>query len=71
MFITTVASGVDFLGWVHFSDHRILRTLTKRRMMKRLAENPKQESKSSYLGLLRHGNTGKVRKTLPDFQNDI
>ena len=31
--ITTVASGVDFLGWVHFSDHRVLRGATKRRMM--------------------------------------
>src|SRR6476620_174680 len=26
VFIKTVASGTDFLGWVHFSDHRVLRT---------------------------------------------
>jgi retron-type reverse transcriptase len=27
--IATLASGVDFLGWVHFPDHRVLRTVTK------------------------------------------
>jgi len=31
--IKTFASGVDFLRWVHFSDHRVLRMSTKRRMM--------------------------------------
>ncbi|MDO8576424.1 MAG: reverse transcriptase/maturase family protein, partial [bacterium] len=36
--IATFASGVDFLGWVHFSDHRVLRTATKRRMFRRLSE---------------------------------
>lgn len=29
VFIKTLASGVDFLGWVHFPDHRVLRTVTK------------------------------------------
>src|SRR3989344_1669359 len=28
----TLASGVAFLGWVHFPDHRVLRTRTKLRM---------------------------------------
>ena len=32
--ISTVASGVDFLGWVHFPHHRVLRTVTKRRVFK-------------------------------------
>ena len=32
IFIKTLASGVDFLGWVHFPYHRILRTSTKNRM---------------------------------------
>ena len=55
--ITTFASGIDFLGWVHFPDHRVLRTATKRRMMRRLREvgsNP--EIIASYRGLLSHGN---------------
>ena len=27
--IGTLASGVDFLGWAHFPDHRVIRTATK------------------------------------------
>jgi retron-type reverse transcriptase len=56
IFLRTFASGVDFLGWVHFPDHRVLRTATKRRMMRRLAEHPTDETLQSYLGLLKHGN---------------
>lgn len=61
VFIKTLASGVDFLGWVNFPDHRILRTRTKQRMIKRVRENPAPETLQSYLGLLRHGNTQKIR----------
>jgi len=61
VFIKTLSSGVDFLGWVHFTDHRVLRTATKRRMLKRLAENPSAERVQSYLGLLSHGNANKLR----------
>lgn len=57
VFFKTLASGVDFLGWVHFPDHRVLRTSTKRRMMRRIRETAgKEEAVQSYLGLLRHGN---------------
>lgn len=57
VFIKTFASGVDFLGWVHFSDHRVLRTSTKKRMFKRLAEGEVSETTIlSYLGMLSHGN---------------
>jgi retron-type reverse transcriptase len=58
--IKTMVSGVDFLGWVNFPKHRVLRTSTKRRMFKRLKENPKEESRQSYLGVLSHGNTKKL-----------
>jgi len=55
--IKTFASGVDFLGWVHFSDHRVLRTVTKRRMCKNLVlKQGNNKIIQSYLGLLRHGN---------------
>lgn len=65
VFIKTLASGVDFLGWVHFPDHRVVRTVTKRRMWKRIAEMDwKEESVQSYLGLLSHGNAKKLLKTL-------
>jgi retron-type reverse transcriptase len=60
--INTFASGVDFLGWVHFPKHKVLRTVTKRRMFKRLREvDFKEETKQSYLGLLKHGNTFKIQ----------
>lgn len=64
IFIKTLASGVDFLGWVNFPDHRILRTSTKRRMMKRIKTNPMTETIDSYLGLLSHGNTDKLKKEI-------
>lgn len=60
--IKTFASGVDFLGWVHFSDHRVLRTATKRRMVKRIKNMPMPATINSYLGLLKHGNTRKIQK---------
>jgi len=60
VFIKTFASGTDFLGWVHFSDHRVLRTTTKRRMFKNLFQNLTKESRTSYLGLLKWGNAYKI-----------
>ena len=56
-----MASGVDFLGWVNFFDYRVLRTKTKKRMLTRLAKNPKKEVFASYLGLLGWGNTEKLK----------
>jgi len=64
IFIRTLSSGVDFLGWVHFSYWKILRTSTKRRMFKRLAQNQSLETKASYLGLLKHGDTHKLKLKL-------
>ncbi len=61
--ISTVASGVDFLGWVHFPNHRVLRTATKRRMMNGIkAKQGKEETVQSYLGLLSHGNSWKLQQ---------
>lgn len=64
VFISTLAAGVDFLGWLHFPDHRVLRTSTKRRMMKRLKETSSSETVQSYLGLLRHGNAYNITKRI-------
>lgn len=55
-YIKTIASGVDFLGWVHFPHHRVLRTTTKKRMFRRLREHPTKATFHSYRGLLTHGN---------------
>src|SRR3989344_3140829 len=60
--IRTLTSGVDFLGWVHFTDHRILRTVTKKRMFRNLETNDKPEVLGSYLGLLSHGNTSRLKE---------
>lgn len=61
IFIKTYSSGLDFLGWVHFPTHRVLRTVTKRRMLKNLSKNPSKESKASYLGMLKWGNGYKMQ----------
>jgi len=58
--IKTFSSGVDFLGWVHFPDHRVLRTATKRRMLRNLKNNPRPETIASYRGMLKHGNAQKL-----------
>lgn len=71
VFLKTAASGVDFLGWIHFPHHRVLRTATKRRMFKRIeVQEGKKETVQSYLGLLKHGNGSKlqqkIRKMCPE-----
>lgn len=62
VFIKTLSSGVDFLGWVHFSDHHVLRTTTKRRMIGRMKDDPSQETVVSYMGMLAHGNAKKLQE---------
>jgi len=64
VFIKTIFSGVDFLGWVHFPKHRVLRTSTKKRMFRNLENNQKPEVLASYLGMLSHGNGYKLKKIL-------
>ncbi len=62
--LRTYTSGVDFLGWIHFSDHRVLRKASRDRMFRRLTEKPTEQVFSSYSGLLRHGNTKMVSEEL-------
>jgi retron-type reverse transcriptase len=64
VFIKTIASGVDFLGWINFCDYRILRGVTKRRMFGRINDDSSNNVLQSYLGLLRHGNCKKVSEEL-------
>ena len=56
VFIKTIYSGVDFLGWAHFAKYRVLRTSTKSKMMRNLVGEPKEETIASYLGMLKWGN---------------
>lgn len=63
--IRTIASGIDYLGWVNFTDHRILRTATKRRMFRNIEyKKSKHATVQSYLGLLKRGNARKLEKEL-------
>ncbi|MBI5140435.1 MAG: group II intron reverse transcriptase domain-containing protein [Candidatus Vogelbacteria bacterium] len=63
--IKTLSSGVDFLGWVNFPEHRVLRTSTKKRMFNNIRlKNGKIEIVKSYLGLLSHGNTSKLQEAV-------
>lgn len=66
--LQTVASGVDFLGWVHFPRHHVLRTSTKRRMFAKLASGGTEASIASYLGLLGHGNAHGLAMKVEELQ---
>lgn len=68
--------GVDFLGYIIFPYHILLRTKTKRRMLRKIkskivefkagkiSENKVNETIQSYLGYLAHANTYEFRKEL-------
>ena len=62
--LKTVASGMDFLGWVHFPNHRVLRTSTKRRMQRAITGDVSEPIVSSYLGMLTHGNAYQLSQML-------
>lgn len=68
--------GIDFLGYVILPHHRTLRTRTKRRMFRKLqnrtrsyktgagSEAAVEASLQSYLGVLSHANTHRIREQL-------
>jgi hypothetical protein len=62
--LQTLASGVDFLGWVHFPYHRVLRSKTKQRMLKRLEQSGSEPTLQSYMGLIGHGDTYELQQDL-------
>jgi len=67
--INTLASGVDFLGWIHFPHHRVLRSVTKCRMFKGVqGKEIESPTVQSYLGLLKHGNSYILQKLIYDTQ---
>lgn len=69
--VKTMAAGVDWLGWVNFPQHRVLRTKTKRRMMERIVSHPTAETSASYLGLLQHGNVYKLEQKISNSYNNL
>ncbi len=64
LFLKTIASGIDFLGWVHFPYRRVLRTKTKQRMLRNIRNSISEERLQSYLGLMRYGKTKKIREKI-------
>jgi hypothetical protein len=64
VFLKTLNSGVDFLGWVQFHGYRVLRTTTKNRMLKKIKINKSQPTLVAYLALLKHGNSYKIKNKI-------
>ena len=60
IYIKTLNSGVDFLGIVSFSHHKIIRTKTKRRVLRLVNE----KNLPSYLGICRHANAYEVEQKI-------
>lgn len=58
--IGKLQQGIDFLGYVILPHYRVLRTRTKRRMLRRVT----QENLASYLGLLKHCSAYKLSQDL-------
>ncbi len=74
--LRSVCQGVDFLGYTTFPKYRLIRTKTKHRMFKKLEKRMKEyesgditklnleQSINSYLGVLSHANTHRLREKL-------
>ena len=58
--LKTYASGIDYLGYVCFPHHRVLRTKTKRRMFRRVDE----KNFVSYRGVLKHCSSYMLKREL-------
>lgn len=67
--------GFDFLGYVHFSHHKLVRPKTVKRLFRKLAERAKdtdddngkirlEQSKQSYLGVLSHARSKHVSRSI-------
>jgi retron-type reverse transcriptase len=81
IFLKTIASGVDFLGWINFPDYRLLRTKTKRRMFLKIREKHDNFKKGliseetfnqclqSYFGMLKHCSGYDMVKKIEDSIN--
>lgn len=62
IFMKTLGSGMDFVGTIVFPFHKIIRTKTKRRMLRLVNE----KNLSSYLGVCRHANAYGVEQKIID-----
>jgi retron-type reverse transcriptase len=54
--------GIDFLGYVSFPTHRVLRTKTRKRMLRQLTT----KNQASYFGMTKHAKSWRVEKIMHD-----
>lgn len=59
-----LSQGIDFLGYVVLPYYNVLRTNTKKRILKRIKNNFSEETKQSYLGILSHCKGYKISKQI-------
>lgn len=60
--IREMSQGIDFLGYVVLPHYLVLRTNTKKRILRRMQNNVSKETKQSYLGVLSHCKGYKIAK---------
>jgi len=58
--IKKIVQGIDFLGYITFPNYKLIRTRTKRRILKKINE----KNKTSYFGVLSHANAYKLKQIL-------
>jgi len=64
IFIRKYRQGIDFLGYIQFPHHRILRRKTKKRIFKKIKRGASEHSLHSYLGVLSHANEYKFSEEI-------
>jgi len=60
--IRKISQGIDFLGYVVLPHYKILRTNTKKRILRRITSNISDSTRQSYLGILKHCKGYKISK---------
>lgn len=59
-----VTEGIDFVGYVHYPTHTLLRKSIKQNFARKMKKNPTQETVASYHGWAKHANTKNLLKKL-------
>jgi hypothetical protein len=57
-----ISQGLDFLGYIILPYRIYIRTTTKKRMIRKIKEKQKEETLQSYLGVLSHAKTYRLKQ---------
>ncbi len=61
--------GIDFLGYIHYHTHTLLRKTIKKRFARKVSKGASRESLASYLGWAKHADCKNlVKKLIPDYE---